>query len=178
DEPAADAREKRRQELAGNVVEDVEGADGVERVVWQLELREVRAEELRLGNCRARTLDLTRRDVDAGQRKALCEPLRLGRSAAAAELEHASAVLEPRDQFVLPFAPRVADDLLSPGGEGLADRVVAGGDDLRSRVGHGAMVLRGRPLHSRAGDGGGHSMRRPRTLRATGTLVVTGLAIP
>src|SRR5437588_11350791 len=32
------------------------------------------------------------------------------------------------------------------------------------------------PLHSRSGEGGGHSMSRSRALRAGGTLVITGLA--
>ena len=50
---------------------------------------------------------------------------------------------------VMPGDERIAHDLLPPGGEGLADGVVAVGDDLRPRIGHGAMVLLGGPLHSR-----------------------------
>src|SRR4029079_15120449 len=39
------------------------------------------------------------------------------------------------------------------------------------------MVLLERPLHSRAGERGGHRVRRPRASRAAGTLVVTGLVV-
>ena len=138
-------REQRREELAWDVVEDVEGGDRVEGARRQLELGEVRADELRLRDGRAGALDLARRDVHAGHGEPLREPPRLRRPAAAAELEQARARLETGDEVVLPLAARVADDLLAPGGEGLADGVVAVGDDLGAGVRHEPMlVLAGR----------------------------------
>ena len=69
------------------------------------------------GNRRPRALDLPRRDVDARDREPLREALRLGRTAAAAELEDARAVGEPGDELVLPLASRVADAPIAPLGE-------------------------------------------------------------
>ena len=136
-----DARKQRRQQLARDVVEDVEGADRVERAGRQLELGEVGADELGLGDRGTRTLDLARRDVDACQREAVGEPPRLRRSAAAAELEQPRTRIEAGGEVVLPLAAGVAHDPLPPSGEGLAHDVVAVGDDLRPRVRHGAIVL-------------------------------------
>ena len=131
-----DPREQPGEQLARDVVERVEGDDRVEAAGREVERREVGAEELGFGNRGACPLDLPRRDVDAGHAEPRREPLRVRHAGAAAELEHARAVREARRQLVLPVAPGVADDAVAPCGERLADRVVAVGDDLRSRVRH------------------------------------------
>src|SRR6185437_393671 len=109
---------------ARDVVERVEGQDRVERPVRELELGEVRADELGPRDRGASPLDLPRRDVDAGEGEPLRETPRLGRPGPAAELEHSRAVVQARDELLLPLPARVTDDLLAPRGEGVADRVV------------------------------------------------------
>ena len=132
-EPAVNAREQGSEELAGHVVEDVEGCDGVQGACGQRELGEVRADEFRLRDGRASPLDLARRDVHARHGEPLRESPRLRRPAAAPELEEARTRLEARDELVLPLAARVADGPLAPRGERLADGVVAVGDELGAR---------------------------------------------
>ena len=67
-------------------------------------------------------------------REPLREPPRLGRAAAAAELEQRAPVSRRETSSSSHSRARVADDPLAPLGEGLADGVVAVGDELGAGV--------------------------------------------
>ena len=89
-----DVGQKRREQVARNVVEGVEGSDRIEGAGRQLELCEVRDDEARLRDRLARALDLARGDVDPGQREPPREARGLRRAAPAAELEHAGTAIK------------------------------------------------------------------------------------
>ena len=109
-----DAREKTDQEIAGHVVEGVEGCDGVELPKLQLERREVGLDEVRGRDIRASASDLLPGAVDPGDAKPFGEELRVKDSSAAAELEDARSVVQPRGERIRPRPPRIVDDPVTP----------------------------------------------------------------
>ena len=133
-----DALDETDEEIARDVIERVEGRDSVELPRLQLERREVGLDEVCGGDIRASASDLLPGDVDAGHAKAFREELRVRDAGAAAELEDARSVVQPRGERFRPRPPRVVDDPITPLEEAIADRVVPALDDLRSRIAHAA----------------------------------------
>src|SRR5207248_11192429 len=113
-QPAGDPLEQLAEPLAGHVVEDVEGADGVEGSSGQLEPEEVGVDELRVRDVLPRTADLLCGYVDTGYTESPRELGRVGQPGPAAELEHGGAVRQPRGQIGRPLAARIALDLVAP----------------------------------------------------------------
>jgi hypothetical protein len=99
------------------VVERIERNDRVERLRLELERSEVRMDELSFRHRSSGAAHLLRGDVDAGHLEARGEPLCIGHTCTAAELEHARSVLQPGHELVLPLAARIAHDPVAPLGE-------------------------------------------------------------
>ena len=92
--------------VRGNVSEEVQGDDGVERARPNLEVECVRAHEARLGDVVTCQLDLHRRDVDAGDAMAAGQLARARHAAAAPQLEHVGVVGKPRVEVAEPLERR------------------------------------------------------------------------
>ena len=133
-QPSVDPSEQRRQELAGNVVQDVERADSVKRGNGEFEPTRSPCRNSRRG-ARARAPQLFRRQVDAGQAK-----LRASSRVSAVPLPQPSSSTPPRREVARSARPATLrgdrSDRRRPGLPRVGHRVVAGADECGPRIAH------------------------------------------